>query len=303
MAVALAMLILVGHGVPLLVIGTTSHGAVHWFWLLLAVVSSAVVSLWMVWKMYRSDRQQVRMATHFRHFMHDLKSPIATLMIGLEGIKCMREWDQQMADEYLGLSMLELERLDRMIHNGIQILRERQPNAGFQMQTFPMERLLRDAEHAIQLQLKQRQGKLSVELDPPDMQITGDPDHLTNALINLLDNAIKYSLDPPQIRVRVWREGNEALLCVEDRGVGIDALHHKKIFESGFRIPQQAFEVKGDGIGLHYVARIADRHGGAVVVDSAPERGSAFTIRLPLSGLQTDKSAQTKCCSSGFKVQ
>jgi two-component system phosphate regulon sensor histidine kinase PhoR len=283
MALALSITIVVGHVMPLLVIGASNQVSVHWFWLLLAVVSSAAVSLWVVWNTYRSERQQKRVSIDIQHFMHELKSPITSVMIGLEGIRGLKEQDPRATNEYIELSMLELERMSQLVNNGLFSLQANQPGAVFQMQTFLLESALRDASGAIQLQLRHRKGILTWDIDAQGIQVTGDRMHLTNAIVNLLDNALKYALEVPRIQIRLWKEGSWAICSVRDYGIGISPQHQDRIFDYGVRIPIQGSAVKGNGVGLHYVARIIQRHGGAIAVDSAMGEGSTFTIRLPIS--------------------
>jgi signal transduction histidine kinase len=284
MAVALTTIILVGHMMPLLVIGGANQGKVNWFWLLLAVLSSAAVSLWLVWNIYRSDRRQRYLSSDLQHFMHELKSPVTTVMIGLEGIKGFRDQDPHVTNEYIELSMVELERMSHFVNNGIFTFQANQPSAVFQMQTFLLESAFRDASSAVQLQLRRRKGILSWDIDAHGVQVTGDRMHLTNAIVNLLDNALKYALEAPQIQIRLWQEGSWAMCSIRDDGIGISPTNQERIFDYGIRIPIPGLTVNGNGVGLHYVAQIIQRHNGAISVDSEEGKGSTFTIRLPISG-------------------
>ncbi|HXI03419.1 MAG TPA: ATP-binding protein, partial [Candidatus Saccharimonadales bacterium] len=110
-----------------------------------------------------------------------------------------------------------------------------------------------------------------------------DPDSIGQALSNLLDNAVKYSGASKEISVRLYREGNEAVIAVQDRGIGIAREEQGKIFERFHRVGTGlVHDVKGSGLGLSIVHHIVRAHQGRVEVESEPGRGSTFFIRLPI---------------------
>jgi two-component system phosphate regulon sensor histidine kinase PhoR len=107
---------------------------------------------------------------------------------------------------------------------------------------------------------------------------------MTNVVYNLLDNAIKYSPVNREIKIELKEADHEVTLMVSDQGIGIEPLHHKRIFEKFFRVPSgDVHNTRGYGLGLNYVADVVRSHGGAVTVESKPGQGSCFTIRLPVS--------------------
>ena len=106
----------------------------------------------------------------------------------------------------------------------------------------------------------------------------------TQALVNLIDNAIKYSTDKPMVMIRTRINQNWAILEVEDKGRGISKDHTQKIFDKFFRVPTGNVQnVKGFGLGLSYVWDIVNRMGGSIEVTSEINKGSKFTIKLPLT--------------------
>src|SRR5690606_36103091 len=107
--------------------------------------------------------------------------------------------------------------------------------------------------------------------------------HLTNALTNLLDNALKYGPDRSVIEVRSFTKGKWLGISIKDKGIGIHKEDQKHIFERFYRVPTgNVHNVKGFGLGLHYVQQIAHAHDGSVEVISEPGKGSTFTLKLPL---------------------
>ena len=112
-----------------------------------------------------------------------------------------------------------------------------------------------------------------------------DPEALSQALINLLNNAIKYSPETKTIAVSVRREGDRVLVSVTDRGIGIPKAEQKRIFEKFYRVESSLVHTtKGSGLGLALVQHIMEAHGGRVELVSAPGEGSTFTLSLPVRG-------------------
>ena len=113
--------------------------------------------------------------------------------------------------------------------------------------------------------------------------VPADGEALTQALLNLMDNAVKYSTDEKRIHVSLTREGDEAVIAVTDRGVGIAPSEQERIFEAFYRVERGLeHDIKGSGLGLALVRHIAIAHGGSVAVRSRPGEGSTFSLRLPL---------------------
>ena len=107
---------------------------------------------------------------------------------------------------------------------------------------------------------------------------------MSNALINLLDNANKYSPEKPEINIKTRNEGNKYVIEISDKGMGMEAFNKKKIFEKFFREETgNVHNVKGQGLGLSYVKRIIELHGGQILVESTKGQGSTFIVKLPMS--------------------
>jgi two-component system phosphate regulon sensor histidine kinase PhoR len=122
---------------------------------------------------------------------------------------------------------------------------------------------------------------LEVADDLPELAV--DPEALSQALINLLNNAIKYSPDEKAIAVSVRREADRVLLSVSDRGIGIPRSEQRRIFEKFYRVETSLVHTtKGSGLGLALVQHITEAHGGRVELRSSPGEGSTFTLSLPV---------------------
>jgi signal transduction histidine kinase len=115
--------------------------------------------------------------------------------------------------------------------------------------------------------------------------VAADPDAVTQALLNLMDNAIKYSAGNKVLKVALERRDGHVVISVEDRGLGIPAREQAKIFEKFYRVEKSlVHDVKGSGLGLSLVKHIVDAHGGRITVESRPGEGSRFSLHFPLAG-------------------
>ena len=144
------------------------------------------------------------------------------------------------------------------------------------------EAVVQNAVAAMRERFDQNGGSLTVEIEPSLPGLRADPDALTTVLINLLDNAFKYSPGDKRVRVRAYREAEQVIFAVADSGIGIALEDQRRIFREFYRVDQSmASETTGCGLGLHIVDYIVKAHGGEVRVASEPGRGSTFTVLLP----------------------
>ena len=145
------------------------------------------------------------------------------------------------------------------------------------------------AETSIRPTLEQQEGRLTVAIadGAANHAIVGDRTHLVGVLRNLLDNAVRYSGDAPpdlELRLQTNPETGMGMLDVADRGVGVPEAHRERIFERFHRVPTgDRHDVKGFGLGLHYVRTILDAHGATVECLPRPGRGSLFRVQFPLA--------------------
>jgi two-component system phosphate regulon sensor histidine kinase PhoR len=147
-----------------------------------------------------------------------------------------------------------------------------------------MHTIIEHAIESIDIQVQQRNGKIILKLDSGEPVIYGDIEHLTNLVNNLLDNAIKYSPESPQITVSTQNNQKGLILSVEDKGIGMTKTVQSKIFERFYRQSSgNVHDVKGFGLGLNYARAIIDAHKGNINVFSEPGKGSRFDIFLPFN--------------------
>ena len=146
---------------------------------------------------------------------------------------------------------------------------------------------MRNTLDSYRYQIEQQGFTLKVEIDPSVPIMYVDREAMARALLNLVNNALKYSQDEKFLGVKLYRENGAVKLEVEDHGIGITGREQSKIFEKFYRTGDPlVHNTKGSGLGLSLVRHITDAHGGSVSVESTPGKGSKFTLSLPLNGKQ-----------------
>lgn len=214
---------------------------------------------------------------------HELKTPIATI-----GLACEALTDKEISgsaglnERYLKMIGEENMRLGEQVERVLQMAALDKKDISLKCEILDMGALVRSAQEKTLIQVEKRQGEIKLIDHAEEKSVYGDRTHLTNILLNLLDNANKYSLEAPSISIRMYNKGDYLLIAIQDHGIGMtrEALNH--IFQKFYRVPTgNVHDVKGFGLGLAYVKSMADLHHGSVSVESEPGKGSKFTITLP----------------------
>jgi signal transduction histidine kinase len=152
------------------------------------------------------------------------------------------------------------------------------------MHPLDLRLVIQDSIDRVRPQVELKGGKLVGRLDDEPLTVTGDPERLTTAVDNLLQNAVKFSAAPPRIEVVADRQDGQVRLVVHDEGVGIAPEALGRLFEKFYRVNDPRLRnVAGTGIGLYLVRQVIEGHGGQVEVKSAVGAGTTFTLRLPLA--------------------
>jgi signal transduction histidine kinase/tetratricopeptide (TPR) repeat protein len=253
----------------------------------LIVILVLGMTLFGTYLLLRDVRREVRMAEMRSQFVssvsHELKTPLTAIRMFAETLRLGRLQNQQTREEYLDTIVNESQRLTRLLNNVLDFSKIEKGKKIYRPQPASLPEVIKAAARAMDYPLSQQGFKLNVEIEEGLPPASLDRDALEQALLNLLHNAMKYSDDSRKIDLRLRRHGNHALIQVIDRGVGIAPQEQKKIFAKFYRVPSQENErLPGTGLGLSLVHHIVTAHGGRVEVESAPGKGSTFSISLPL---------------------
>ncbi|MDA3880668.1 MAG: HAMP domain-containing sensor histidine kinase [Prolixibacteraceae bacterium] len=215
---------------------------------------------------------------------HELKTPISTISLA----------SQMLRDNTVHSSPSTLERITRVIFdeskrlsNQVEkVLQMAVFNEGrlkLKFKNFDLSEIVTTVVQNFEIRVQSANGSITLDNDVDNSIIYGDQVHITNVLFNLLDNAVKYSKQAPLINVRIFNKKEMVVVSVQDSGIGIAKEHQKQIFERFYRVPTgNVHDVKGFGLGLHYVAKIIENHKGIIKVDSSPNKGTKFNIYFPI---------------------
>jgi signal transduction histidine kinase len=212
---------------------------------------------------------------------HELRTPLASIRVLVDGLLRDAAADPVKTREYLSLIAVENNRLSRLIENFLTFARLERGRHPYAFDSVAVTDVVDAAVKAI----RDRQYPdcdLRVEVEPDLPPIAADADALTTALVNLLDNAYKYSPADKRIAIRAYREGNRVCVAVQDNGIGIPAGEQKRIFRRFYRVDRRlSRDTSGVGLGLTIVDDVVRAHGGVITVASRPGEGSTFTMGVP----------------------
>jgi signal transduction histidine kinase len=212
---------------------------------------------------------------------HELKTPLASMRLLVDTLLEDDAPDPRKTREYLQLMAVENARLTRLIDNFLTFSRLERRRQRFAFAPTDPADIVHDALAAMPEE-RRREHPPHVEIAPDLPPVIADQDAMVTVLVNLLDNAYKYTPDDKRITVRVSRESGQGVFAVEDNGIGIPVREQKRIFRRFYRVDRRlARETTGSGLGLSIVDAIVRAHGGTVRVDSRPEQGSTFTVLVP----------------------
>ena len=216
---------------------------------------------------------------------HELRTPLASMRVLVDGLLADATLDPIKTREYLEMIASENARLSRLIENFLTFSRLERDSYRFEFAPTNPSAVVTSAVNAIRDRLPPG-GDLRVDVAPGLPDIMADAGALSTALINLLDNALKYTPEEKRILIRARREGDASVsFAVEDNGIGIPIKEQRRIFRRFYRVDQRLTrETTGVGLGLSIVELIVRAHGGTVTVSSAPGSGSTFALRLPSAG-------------------
>lgn len=213
---------------------------------------------------------------------HELRTPLASMRVLVDGLLADRELDPAKTRDYLQLIASENTRLTRLIENFLTFSRLERGRQQFVFSAAHPASIVAAAAETMRDRLAAG-CDFRVDVDPDLSPIVADADALVTAVVNLLDNALKYTAADKRIVLRARRDGSAAVLfAVGDNGIGIPAREQRRIFRRFYRVDRRLTrDTSGVGLGLSIVELIVRAHGGTVAVESEPGAGSTFTLRLP----------------------
>ncbi len=213
---------------------------------------------------------------------HELKTPLASMRLLVDTLRNGHSHDAQLVQEYLQMIAKENARLSRMIEEFLTFSRMERKKAKFDRSVLQTEEIVHAAVEAVGDRLHAPGCRLDLEIEPQLPSIIGDRDALTTVVVNLLDNALKYTGEAKEIRLRGFASDGNVWLEVQDNGIGFPRSAARKIFNRFYQVDRTlSRRAGGCGLGLSIVRFILAAHNGSITAKSQPGKGSTFTVQLP----------------------
>lgn len=229
------------------------------------------------------ESQLARLKSDFvDNVSHDLRTPLGLIRMYAETLQMGRVPAEQKKQEYYGILAREAERLTRMVNNLLDFSRIEAGRKVYEQKAVDLTVVLAEVLASYRYHLQQRGFVLEERISVALPLIQADAEAVSQAVVNLLDNAVKYSEAQKYILVALVREENWVVLEVTDHGLGIAPQHQQKIFDKFYRVEEIGGDSRGAGIGLALVQHVMAAHGGKVEVKSVLGKGSSFYLKFPL---------------------
>ncbi|TKG90180.1 HAMP domain-containing histidine kinase [Puteibacter caeruleilacunae] len=238
--------------------------------------------------MLRILKEEVALSERTRDFInnmvHEFQTPLAN--IGLAASLINKKESNKTGSkipDYLNIITSEKEKLQLHVEEILKISsfeKHERP----ELTIIDIKELLNDLKEQCSYRIKSQNGSCNLILEATEYKVKGVKLELFNCLSNLVDNAIKYAKDSPEIKLRTLNQVGHLVIEIEDKGIGIEEKYLKLIWEKYYRVPTgNLHKIKGFGLGLTYVKKIIEAHGGTIDVSSIPQKGTIFSISLPIA--------------------
>jgi signal transduction histidine kinase len=223
---------------------------------------------------------------------HELRTPLSLIRLYAETLEMGRLKSADKYQEYYSIIRKESERLTALINNILDFSRIEAGRKEYEFRQTDMRELVRNTLDSYRYQIEQSGFAFEEKIAEDVPSLSVDREAMARSLLNLVNNALKYSQDQKYIGVNLFRDNGSVKLEVVDHGIGIPQGEQQKIFDKFYRVGDPlVHNTKGSGLGLSLVRHIVQAHGGEVLVDSVPGRGSKFTINLPVVLRNATKAA------------
>jgi len=231
------------------------------------------------------QRQIAQIKTDFINNMtHEFKTPIATINLALDALKNPKVYDnQELVAKYQNMIREENRRMHTQVENVLRISKLEKDELDLEKQRVILHEVIEDSITHVSLIVENKGGYIKTHFNAHKSSVFASDVHLTNIIVNVIDNAIKYTEGAPEIDIYTENDEDFITLKIVDKGIGMSKSVQKKIFEKFYREQMgDIHNVKGHGLGLSYVKRILDDHNAEIYVESEKGKGSTFFIKMHL---------------------
>lgn len=255
---------------------------------LLLIILLNVILLFGIWLIFRNIKKEIQLARIKSDFVsnvsHELRTPLALVNMFAETLEMGRVRTEEKKQEYYSIITQEIARLSRIVNKILSFSKMEAGKRTYSFSPNDLNEIVIKIFATYKFHLQNNGFKSDLDLEETPLPVNADAEAVGEALINLIDNAIKYTQDNKYIKIRSGREDGSVFVEVQDKGIGISPENQKKIFEKFFRVQSSLIHnTKGTGLGLSIVKHIMDAHKGEIILESIPWAGSTFKLKFPLS--------------------
>jgi signal transduction histidine kinase len=257
----------------------------HRSFLILGILSLMIIGGLVLTKhMVSKEMAVARLKSDFvSNVSHELRTPLALIRLYAETLELGRITTREKKHQYYRIIRKESERLTALINNILDFSRIEAGRKEYEFRETDIADLVRNTLDSYRYQIEQQGFALEESIDPDLPAVRVDREAIARALVNLVNNALKYSKDEKYLGVKLYRDNGSVKLEVADHGIGIARRDQTKIFEKFYRAGDPlVHNTKGSGLGLSLVRHITEAHGGEIEVESSLGTGSKFIVSLPL---------------------
>jgi len=236
-----------------------------------------------IYIIFRQKRLSKIKNDFINNMTHEFKTPISTISLASQMLR-----DSSVTTTAASINQMakiisdESRRLSYQVEKVLQMAIFNEGRLKLKLKAINLHHIIENLMPNFTIRVEDRKGSTYQHLDASEDLVMLDEVHIGNLISNLLDNAIKYSSDSPEISISTRNKDKGIVIAITDNGIGISKEDQKMVFERFFRVHTgNVHDVKGFGLGLSYVKRIADAHGGHVSVDSSLGKGTKFEVYLP----------------------
>ena len=246
------------------------------------LLGSITLTFFLIYRSLKRERRLTALKNDFiSNITHELKTPITTVGVAIEALRNFDvKSNPERLKEYLDISKNELNRLSILVDKVLKmsLFEKRAPTLNIEEIDF--EEIISSVTSSMKLQFEKDAAEVNFKTIGSGFVMKGDRVHLTNVVYNLLENALKYSKEKPQVEILLEKKGEKIIMRVSDRGVGIPQVYLNKVFDKFFRVPTgDKHNVKGHGLGLTYVASVVRQHGGTIIAEHRKDgEGTCFEL-------------------------
>ena len=260
------------------------------------IILVMLIGIIMIVRAVIHETEASRMKSEFvSNVSHEFKTPLALIRMFGETLDSGVVTDEKKRKEFYKIIRKESERLTHLIDDVLDFSKMDTGVKKYYFEEADIVKIVRSSLEAYKFHIRDNGFEIESELPNDFIMLKIDKDAISQAILNLLSNAVKYSKERKRIQVRVGKDSTSVFISVKDNGVGIAKEELKKIFDKFYRVPPtNGKEKRGNGLGLTLTKHIIEAHEGSIEVDSEIDKGSTFTIKLPLhndstSGLNYNK--------------